>query len=115
MINISDLNWNKPPTLGEKYDMMLDLQEKKKHRNVSTKHEDEVDKYLKELEKDGWHTLKLRRKIPDGIAVKNGKLFAVEVVGHDCIPTPKNDRIKREKTATYHMFDGLHYKNFLRK
>lgn len=46
----------------------------------SQEHENEVQRFLDELKKDGYKVINLNGKSPDGIAVKNGKIFAVEVL-----------------------------------
>lgn len=44
------------------------------------KHEARVREYLKELELEGYSVVNLIGKSPDGIAVKDGKIFAVEIL-----------------------------------
>jgi len=46
----------------------------------SIEHEDKVKEFLKELQNKGYKTINLNGKCPDGIAVKNGKICAVEVL-----------------------------------
>ena len=46
----------------------------------SPEHEMTLEKKLLELEKEGWKTINLHGKSPDGIAVKNGKIAAVEIL-----------------------------------
>ena len=47
----------------------------------SKEHETELERYLKELEEKGYKTVNLHGKMPDGIAIKNGRIFAVEILG----------------------------------
>jgi len=46
----------------------------------SLEHEEKVKEFLKELESDGWRTINLNAKSPDGIAIKDGKVCAVEIL-----------------------------------
>ncbi len=43
-------------------------------------HEKKVKEYLSKLEKEGYKVINLNAKSPDGIAVKDGKVFAVEIL-----------------------------------
>lgn len=43
-------------------------------------HEEKITKRLEELELQGYKTINLNNKSPNGIAIKDGKIFAVEVL-----------------------------------
>lgn len=44
-------------------------------------HEEKLKETLNKMEKDGWKTIDLKGKSPDGIAVKDNKIIAVEILG----------------------------------
>jgi len=46
----------------------------------SGQHEQELNDYCKELETQGFHVVQTHGKIPDAIATKDGKLYAVEII-----------------------------------
>lgn len=46
----------------------------------SLEHEKTLEEKLTQLEKEGWKTINLHGKSPDGIAVKDGKIVAVEIL-----------------------------------
>lgn len=76
-----------------------------------------LKEFLKELENQGYRVLDLERKCPDGIALKDGKIYAIEVLswryrqgqGWDLKKNAKN------KEAIYDMFDGVLFKHFRQK
>jgi len=88
----------------------------------SPEHEGMINKYLQELEADGFRVLNLDNKSPDGIAVKGNKIFAVEVLRK--IKTERKNwfsiknhgryvwkfqsgHTKKKKLEAYKMFDGV--------
>jgi len=85
--------------------------------NVSLQHEEELENYLSYLSEYGWKTINLHGKTPDGIAVKNNIVVAVEILGcskkNGCYTKPTN--MIRQKYDDYSMFDHVLVKTFYRK
>lgn len=52
-----------------------------KGRHGSTQHMREVQKHIDELIKKGYRVIDLQGKSPDAIALKDDKIYAVEVLG----------------------------------
>jgi len=77
-----------------------------KHKeNQSYTHKIAIVDYLKELEKEGWKTINLKGKSPDGIAVKDGKVVAVEVMTYKKHSSRKY--LTNQKKSDYFMFDDV--------
>jgi len=73
------------------------------HRGmVSEQHENALAAKLQHLENEGWRTFHLR-DIPDAIAVKDGKVIAVEILRN----TPSVEREERIKRQQYSRFDDV--------
>jgi Holliday junction resolvase len=69
------------------------------------KHEVRLMEKIKELELDGWRVVNLHGKSPDAIAVKNGKIVAVEILKK--IKTErKNPEIAKKKGKFKWSFAG---------
>lgn len=71
----------------------------------SLQHREEIIKYLNELSSQGWRTINLEGKSPDGIAIKDGKVVAIELLikcrnGVSCTSEAKKKR-------DYSMFDEV--------
>jgi hypothetical protein len=91
-------------------------------RRGSKQHEEELTKTVVLLEKEGWRVIDLNGMSPDAIAIKNGKVVAVEVLGKDWRNHPKT--IRRElhgswtyagKKKQYAMFDDVKIVTFIRE
>jgi len=65
----------------------------------SLKHEEKVKEFLKKLEFEGWRVINLNAKSPDGIAVKDGKICAVEILKK--IKTLRKNPITAAKKGKY--------------
>jgi hypothetical protein len=81
----------------------------------SEEHELSLTLLIQELKNAGYHVIKTYRKIPAGIATKDGKIYAVEVLGR----TYKNKKwktsaTKEQKIKDYKEFDGVLFGFFLR-
>jgi len=70
----------------------------------SDEHERHVALFLKELTKEGWRTINLNGKAPDAIAVKDGKICAVEIL------TSSGSIAK--KRELYNMFDEVFFHKY---
>ncbi len=77
--------------------------------NVSKEHEKELGKLMRKLRKEGYNVIKTYHKIPDAIACKDGKIYAVEMMGQKWSSNKKwkNKHSKAEKERDYSNFDGL--------
>lgn len=83
----------------------------------SEQHFEEVRKAIKELESKGYRVINLELKSPDCIAIKDNKVYAVEILGLNTLTgkgIPDKYTVK-DKVATYHMFDDVIIRTFLRK
>ena len=90
-------------------------------------HEIELEKAKKQLTEEGYRVIDLKGVSPDAIAIKNGKVIAVEVLGRNWRfhKTGKNRKKPyRElhaswtydgKEKTYAMFDGVRFFEFIRE
>jgi hypothetical protein len=83
---------------------------RKNPKNPSYQHEKAVLDYLAELSSKGWKTIRLGKRSPDGIAVKDNRVVAVEII-------IKNTDGKYRATDTtkrddYFMFDDVFIKKF---
>ncbi len=80
----------------------------------SEKHEERLKEVIKQLREDGFRVIDLEAKCPDGIAVKNNKIYAVEVLGRKYIKGKgwKNKFTIKSKKETYSMFDDVIIKTF---
>lgn len=78
-------------------------------KSDSVQHRKVLHDTINELELKGYRAFDLDNKMPDGIAYKNGKLYAIEIliVSH----IPKNGwadlQIVKDKRITYSMFDNI--------
>jgi len=72
-------------------------------------HEELVRRNATILRRKGHRVVILGRKSPDMIAVKDGKIIAVEVLGYTRIPKKgkKKNWTVKEKKLNYKMFDDL--------
>lgn len=52
-------------------------------KHGSKQHQEKLQEFKAELEKEGWRVILLEAKSPDGIAVKDGEICAVEVIGKE--------------------------------
>jgi len=72
------------------------------------------NKLLNDIKKkyldNGFSFVFLEGKSPDGIAYKNGKLYAIEVLGLN--KGYSFEKYKKNKSDVYHMFDGIMFKMF---
>jgi len=86
------------------------------------KHEIVLESKLKKLNEEGWKTINLHGKSPDGIAVKNNKIYAVEILQKIRVERKNPIIIKRKgrwkskyaggytlasKKSNYDMFDDV--------
>ena len=73
-----------------------------------SEHDRVVQDYCEELQKNGYRVF-IPKGRPDAIAIKEGKVFAVEV-----LKSPYNNlpNIKRRKMRLYEGFDGVLFKEF---
>ena len=68
-------------------------------------HEKGVVDFLSELREQGWKTINLKGKSPDGIAVKDNKIVAVEILTKDKYSS--GGYHKGGKKSDYFMFDDV--------
>lgn len=82
---------------------------------TSELHEETLKKKIAELERKGFRVLDLERKCPDAIALKNGKIYAVEILGRKYIKGRGNTKkwTFKAKKAIYSMFDGVLFETFI--
>jgi hypothetical protein len=73
----------------------------------------EIMDYLSELEQQGWKTINLQGKSPDGIAIKGDKIIAVEVLVK-CRNGLNNSASETKKKRDYSMFDDVFIKKVKR-
>ncbi len=84
----------------------------------SEKHEKELELEIERLESQGYKVINLEDKSPDAIAIKDGQVIAVEVLGisyYKKNKTWKGTFSIKQKLSIYHMFDGVIIRNFVRK
>ena len=88
----------------------------RKNAGESYQHKKAVVVYLEELRNKGWKTINLKGKSPDGIAVKDNKIVAIELLG----TTHRNGKgwhsnySISQKKSDYSMFDEVVVKTFKR-
>jgi hypothetical protein len=77
-------------------------------------HQDTIVSYLVELESLGFHTVNCHGKAPDAIAVKDNKIYAVEIMGFSSIPKKGWEQLPsiKAKKDNYDSFDGILFKIF---
>ena len=83
----------------------------------SERHEQALQEEINRLKSLGFKVINLEEKSPDAIAIKDGKVYAVEVLGISYYKKKrqwKGTFSIRQKRLIYHMFDGLFIKNFTR-
>jgi hypothetical protein len=90
-------------------------------RRGSKQHENELRKAISDMEMEGYRVLDLCGHSPDAIAVKDGKIVALEVLGKDWRNHPKTQRRELHgswthagKKKQYAMFDDLKIVTFVR-
>ncbi len=81
----------------------------------SQQHMDKLKEVIEELRGNGYKVIDLENKSPDAIALKDNKLYAVEVLSKQY--DMKRGRWKKKftikkKKEIYHMFDGLIIRTF---
>lgn len=88
----------------------------------SGQHEEELETYCKDLEMQGYHVVQTHGKIPDAIATKDGKLYAVEIVMKIRVKTkgkygwrPMGGYTLEGKRRTYSMYDEVLIKQAYKK
>jgi hypothetical protein len=81
---------------------------------VSKEHEDALASFIGRLQSQGYRVVKMHRKLPDAVATKDGKLYAVEIIGQKWSPNDgwKNTQTFQEKKVAYSMFDGVLIEKF---
>jgi len=81
---------------------------------TSTKHEETLKEFLEELRERGYNVIDLERKSPDGIAVKDNKIYAIEVLGTQKKKGKGNHKkwTYRGKRKEYDMFEDVLFKTF---
>ena len=81
-------------------------------------HQENIEESVKELNKKGYYAINLHGKSPDGIAYKDGKLYAIEVLGVQYLPKKMDciDKLHlvKKKKRDYDMFDNVIFRIFLR-
>ena len=81
--------------------------------NESNEHEENLNFHIKDLRLKGFNVVKTGRKLPDAIATKDGKLYAIEVIGIEgTLGGNESKRKESEKRATYGMYDDLLFFEF---
>jgi hypothetical protein len=72
---------------------------------ASYQHEKELQIYLDELRSQGWRTIRLSNKSPDGIAVKDNWVVAIEILisGYNGL----HHSSAKNKCEDYSMFDEI--------
>jgi len=90
----------------------------------SKKHEEEVQRKALEMRKEGWKVIILNGKSPDAIAIKKGKVVAVEILKKIKTERTNPETIKRHgryvwryqggytqaaKRSIYDMFDDVEF------
>lgn len=81
---------------------------------TSILHEKTLKEFILKLESEGYRVLDLERKCPDAIALKDGKIYAVEVLGRQYKKGKgwKKKWTQNSKKNIYHMFDDIIIKDF---
>lgn len=69
---------------------------------ITPEHELATTRKAEELHKEGWRVFILSRKSPDAIAVKDGKVIAVEILRGNA-----SMRIQERKREDYQIFDSV--------
>jgi len=89
----------------------------------SGSHERELKRYAKELQEQGWRVILTAGKIPDAIAVKEGKIYAVEIMpyirkraaqsrGGKMRWAPQGGFTYAMKRRNYDMYDGVLFSSY---
>ena len=84
----------------------------------SETHDEVLQEEIEELQSKGFRVINLEGKNPDAIAIKDGKVYAVEVLGISYYKKKRHWKGSfsiKQKRSIYHMFDGLFIKHFTRK
>lgn len=74
-----------------------------RRKGQSLQHRRAFLEYLDELEKDGWKVIDLQNKSPDGIALKDNKIVAVEII----LSSQTGKYTSKTKKKEYSMFDDV--------
>ena len=74
-----------------------------RRKGQSLQHRRAFLEYFDELEKDGWKVIDLQNKSPDGIAVKDNKIVAVEII----LSSQTGKYTSKTKKKEYSMFDDV--------
>ena len=83
-----------------------------------TQHEQVLEIYLKELEQMGYKTINLKGKSPDGLAIKDNKIIAIEVLSSYYNKKHRGwntKRTKKQKKELYSMFDDVFIRTFKKR
>lgn len=80
-------------------------------RTGSIQHETEVKKTIKKYQSEGYRAIDLQGLSPDIIAVKDNRIFAIEVIGRKKGHTMKQSI--RWKKDQYSMFDDVLIERFV--
>jgi len=70
-------------------------------RTGGIEHEMMLREYIRELEEEGYRVIDLKAKTPDAIAIKDGKIIAIEVLRQ------YSKRAVDDKIHNYDMFDDV--------
>lgn len=98
----------KPVSTIQRHYKALDGIHPAKYRAGQESPLESMRKTINQLEADGWRVIYKGRKCPDALAVKDGQVWAVEVLTTNR-PTPGlMEYTIRAKQAAYGMFDGCH-------
>ena len=83
-------------------------------RRESKEHEINLVDELSKLRQDGWKVINLKGLSPDGIAVKDGKIIAIEVLGMNYKKGKGfcHSWTYKDKKERYSMFDDVIIKTF---
>lgn len=81
---------------------------------ISEAHEDALRDEIERLESEGYRVINLDNKSPDAIAIKDGRVLAVEVLGQKRVKNKgwRGSWTKMGKRQIYHMFDDVIFKTF---
>jgi len=81
---------------------------------TSELHQKILKEFLNELAKGGYRVFDLEGKIPDGIVIKDNKIYAVEVLGRQYKKGRgwRRSWTIKNKNFIYRMFDGVFIKDF---
>lgn len=90
-------------------------------------HDETLVEFKKDLERKGYRVILLSEKSPDGIAVKDGQIVAIEVLGKRVLKKKTKSGgskykhrydggvTKANKRRNYDMFDDVLFRNYIIK